>query len=137
MFTYTHSSIHTDIHIYIVTYTYINGYIHTDIHTRLALVENDLFEIVRDPMKTRPLSLNNSDNKVVVIANVKQLTQSYNQITHKFQNVFYEREELLNNIVDMDTSGKIYSMFYQLKCKDMGTSCIPVMPAFDFLVAFP
>ena len=96
-----------------------------------------MVEIVRDPMMTRSLSLKNPDRKIEVTANVKQLTPSYNQITHKCQNGFVRGRNSLNNAVDMDTAGRLYSMFQEHTYKDRGTSCIPITPAFDFEAAFP
>ena len=69
---------------------------------------HDPVEIIREPLQTRPHSLKNSDNKVIVSANVKSLEPQNWMLTHKSQNGFVAGRHFLNNLLDIDTAGSIF-----------------------------
>ena len=63
-------------------------------------------------METRPLSLKNCDNKLIVSANILALEPQYRSITHEDQNGFVTGRNFLKNLVDIDAAGRIYSTKY-------------------------
>ena len=75
---------------------------------------NDPVEVIREPLQTRPLSLKNCDIKIIMSANVKTLELQYKDITHVTQNGFVPGRNFLNNILDIDSASRIYSMVYKL-----------------------
>ena len=101
--------------------------------------EGDLIEVIRAPSDTRPLAGKNTDNKIIVLANVLALERQYCRITHKAQNGFVPGRNFLNNLVDVDAAARIYSM----KHMGAGPLCarsprnIPVLSSNDFGAAFP
>jgi len=101
--------------------------------------DGDAREIVRAPVDTRPLSLKNCDNKLVVAANVSALEPQYNRITHKTQNGFVSGRNFLKNILDIDASGRIYSTKYEGSNDNVKNRVcnIPITGAFDYEAAFP
>ena len=70
--------------------------------------EADVFEVIRGPLQTRPLSLKNTDNKLIVGANTKCLEPDFKVITHRTQNGFTPGRNFLNNILDMDSIGRLF-----------------------------
>jgi len=98
---------------------------------------HDPVEVIREPLQTRPLSLKNTDNKIIVATNVKSLEPQYKQITHRCQNGFVGGRNFLNNLLDLDSAGRIYSMKYHSECSNRNPSNIPVLPTYDFEAAFP
>jgi len=98
---------------------------------------HDPVEVIREPLQTRPLSLKNSDNKLIVASNVKSLEPQYQLITHKTQNGFVAGRNFLNNILDLDSAGRIFSMVYESECENSNPSNIPILGAFDYEAAFP
>jgi len=98
---------------------------------------HDPVEVIREPLQTRPLSLKNSDNKLIVSSNVKSLEPQYQLITHKTQNGFVAGRNFLNNILDLDSAARIFSMVYESECDNNNPSNIPILGAFDYEAAFP
>lgn len=94
-------------------------------------------EVIRSPLQTRPLSLKNTDNKLVVSANMDALKSTYCKLTHHVQNGFVKGRNFLNNILDLDSAGRIYSWRHWDKLRDRGVTHMPVSAAFDFAAAFP
>jgi len=89
--------------------------------------------VVREPLETRPLSLKNTDNKTIVQANVLMLEPQYKKNTHKVQNGFVSGRSFLQNLVDIDAAGRIYSSKYQGSMPSLKiTKNIPVIGAYDF-----
>ena len=88
-------------------------------------------------LQTRPLSLKNCDNKLVVSANIRCLEPDYQNITHRIQNGFVKMRNFLNNILDLDSAGRIFSMFFESECHSSNPSNFPALMAYDFAAAFP
>ena len=66
------------------------------------------------------------------------LEPQYATITHTTQNGFVTGRNFLNNIMDLDSAGRIYSMIFQSLCSaPSNPSNIPILGAFDFETAFP
>ena len=43
----------------------------------------------------------------------------------------------LNNILDLDSAARIFSMVFESMCSNMNPSNIPILGAYDFEAAFP
>jgi len=98
---------------------------------------HDPVEVIREPLQTRPLSLKNTDNKIIVATNVKALEPQYKQMTHRCQNGFVAGRSFLNNLLDIDSASRIYSMCYHSECSNRNPSNIPVIATYDYEAAFP
>ena len=98
---------------------------------------HDPVEVIREPLQTRPLSMKNSDNKLIVATNVKTLEPQYKLITSKCQNGFVAGKNFLNNLLDLDSAGRIYSMKYHSECTNLNPSNIPTLATYDYEAAFP
>ena len=99
---------------------------------------NDPVEVIRDPLQTRPLSLKNTDNKIIVAANVRKLEPQYQKLAHVTQNGFTKERNFLNNCVDLDAAARIFSMVFEAICGfPLDPSNLPLLCAFDFEAAFP
>ena len=70
----------------------------------------DADAICREPLETRPLSLKNSDNKVCAAVTNRSLIDVVKQCTHKTQNGFAPGRQLIQNPVDLDSAGRMFSM---------------------------
>ncbi len=99
--------------------------------------EHDWIEVIREPLQTRPISTKNTDNKLIMSANVLELTPTFKNITHPSQNGFVRGRNFLNNILDIDTAGRLYSMKYESSDNKQSVSNIPISTALDFETAFP
>jgi len=98
----------------------------------------DPVAVLREPLQTRPLCLKNTDNKLIVAANVKTLEPQYKNITHKCQNGFTNGRNFLNNGLDLDSAARIFSMIFESECRHPNDpSNVPVLGAYDFEAAFP
>ena len=98
--------------------------------------EHDLVEICREPAETRPISLKNTDNKVVMAANILMLTPTYQSVTHPSQNGFVKDRNFLNNIIDLDSAARLYCMRFQDRLLSKRIDYIQILGAFDFLLHF-
>jgi len=99
---------------------------------------HDPVEVIREPLQTRPLSMKNTDNKIIVASNVHMLEPQYQKITHKSQNGFTKGRNFLNNCLDLDAAARIFSMIFESVCGcPMNPSNLPLLCAFDFEAAFP
>ena len=85
--------------------------------------------VVRGPLSTRPLGLKNSDVKCISGAIHKMTRGVFTQHASLMQNGFVHRRNFLNNIVDLDTAARIYSMQEGLH--------MPILLFTDFGAAFP
>ena len=65
------------------------------------LQPHDPVEAARDPLQTRPISLESTDNKLATAADVKALEPQYKVITHTTQNRFVSGRNFFNNLVDL------------------------------------
>ncbi len=92
--------------------------------------------VLRVPLCTKPLCMKNTDNEIIVSATCIALTQNVHNIIHKTQKGFVSGRDFLNNLVDIDSSGRTDSMSYDL-CSNNNPSNIPISGAFDFEAAFP
>ena len=69
--------------------------------------DHDVIEVVREPSATRPLGLKNTDVKTISGA-VHFLTRSnVAKGASRLQNGFIQGRNFINNIVDLDTQGRI------------------------------
>ena len=99
---------------------------------------HDPVEVIREPLKTRPLNLKNTDNKIIVASNVRMLEPQYQKITHFTQNGFVKLRNFLRNLLDLDSAARIFSMIFMSACSNPhNPSNIPILGAFDFEAAFP
>jgi len=96
-------------------------------------------ETLREAAKTRPLSLKNCDNKMIMEANMKACEPQFRNIAHVSQNGFVRGRNFLHNIVDIDAAGRIYSTKYVGGNEQIHNLVknIPVIAPFDFSAAFP
>ena len=74
--------------------------------------DHDSVAVLMDPMSTRPLCMKNTDNKSIASANCIALHLDFTKITHKTQNGFTQGRNFLNNLVDVDSASRMYSMLY-------------------------
>ena len=58
-------------------------------------------------------------------------------IVHHTQDGFVRNRNFLNNVVDIDSSGRLYSIMYEDRFADRDISHIPISGAFDFEATFP
>jgi hypothetical protein len=72
--------------------------------------ESDAVAICREPLETRPLSLKNSDNKICAAVVNRSIADVVKQGTHKTQNGFVPGRQLIQNPVDLDAAGRLFSM---------------------------
>jgi hypothetical protein len=90
---------------------------------------HDSVEVVRDPTSTRPLALKNADDKVISGA-IHYVTKApVAKCASRLQNGFIHGRNFLNNIVDLDSHARVFSMQ-----KDLN---VPIMLFTDFGSAFP
>ncbi len=91
---------------------------------------NDVNEIVRSPMDTRPLSLKNEDNKIIASVVNDLLKKCIATRAGRLQRGFVPGRQLIENVVGLDTAARLH-----------GTRAnSPSLPAFvfwDFAAAFP
>ena len=101
--------------------------------------EEDVHQVIREPLSTRPLSMKNCDNKQIMSANVKVLEPRYKVVTNRAQNGFVGGRNFLTNIVDIDSAGRIYSNKYHGSNERIRerVNNIPISAAYDFAAAFP
>ena len=98
--------------------------------------DHDTVAVLRDPMSTRPLCMKNCDNKIIASANCIALNPDFTRITHKTQNGFTQGRKFLNNLVDVDSASRMYSMLYD-HLDSTSPEDIPIAGAYDFEAAFP
>jgi hypothetical protein len=99
--------------------------------------DGDLYEVIREYSKTRPISTKNTDNKIIMGANVRVLSADYKTNTHPSQNGFVSGRNLLNNILDIDSAGRLYSLKFEDSAFRHVVSNTPAIVAMDFATAFP
>ena len=108
--------------------------------------EEDSNLVVRSASDTRPISCKNTDNKIIVGASVVRFYDFAQVHFCKNQRGFVANRNFPNNIVDLDSAARIYSMYHsdpsQLACinsYNIGkrSSLIPILAFFDFMAAFP
>ena len=80
--------------------------------------------------------MKSTDNKIIVSANCIAPIQNLHKIAHKTINEFVFGRNFLNNLVDIDSSGRMYPMKDEL-CSNNNPSNIPISGAFDFEAALP
>ena len=99
---------------------------------------SDSVSFLRDPMETRPLCMKNCFNNLIMAANCSAMNAEYFKITHKTQNGFTGGRIFFNNLVALDSAGRMYSCAYEgSKKPDFNLSIILISAAFDFEAAFP
>ena len=92
--------------------------------------DDNIYECAREPVDIRPLALKNTDNKTVCSI----VNEALKDVTAKFlnhiQRGFTKGRQLLNNVTDLDTAARCYSM-------SEPKENIPALCFFDFATAFP
>ena len=103
--------------------------------------EGDAVAIIRAAKETRPISLKNSDNKAITDANVSCFRNLVGKNTHHIQRGFVHGRNFLENVLELDSMSRIYSMFavhnYGLAAFLDKPHLVPITPTFDFEAAFP
>jgi len=91
--------------------------------------ENDHVEVVRSPDSVRPLSLKNSDNKIICGVLNDKLSAPINQGACSLQRGFIKGRNFVNNIIDLDAHARAYATDTEVN--------FPVMAMYDYGAAFP
>jgi len=101
--------------------------------------ELDSVEVIRSCMDTRPISLKNADNKIVTSVEIRCMRAGAQSSTHKTQNGFVPGRIFLNNVLDLDSASRIYSMHFIKSGHNAFNhpALIPILAFFDFAAAFP
>ena len=98
--------------------------------------DHNTVAVLRGPLNTRPLCMKNCDNKIIASANCNALNSDFIKITHRTQNGFTHGRNFLNNLVDVDSASRMYSMWFDY-LKSTSLEDIPIAGAFDFEAPFP
>ena len=89
-------------------------------------------------METHPLCMKKCFNELIMAANCSAMNAEYFNITNKTKNGFTGGRIFLNNLVALDSTGRMYSCAYEgSKKPDLNPSIIPISAVFDFEAAFP
>ena len=92
--------------------------------------EDDANEITRDAQNTRPISLKNTDNKLICQAFNRKADRVVPRHLHPDQRGFVKSRHFIRNIIGLDSHSRINSMA-------VSPASIPVLTFFDFAAAFP
>ena len=98
----------------------------------VAAPDPDPTSLDRQPADTRPLSLKNSDAKLVTSVTNRKVRKVLAKRACSVQRGFVPGRQLLNNVIDMDAAGRAYGI--PAKSVAPGLPCIAL---FDFAAAFP
>ena len=77
-------------------------------------LDGDHEEIIREAHDTRPLSLKNTDNKIVTAVVNQAIIRSVSNGTHPSQRGFVPGRQLLQNVVDLDFHSRLCSLHAEL-----------------------
>jgi len=102
-------------------------------------VEGDETEILRSAENTRPLGMKNTDNKAVTAVFTRSFRSAMKRSTHHTQRGFVPDRQLLHNVIDLDTAGRIFAAKALLHNDRKPCERIvrAVLAFFDFSAAFP
>ena len=89
----------------------------------------DHVEILRTPGESRPLGLKNTDNKSIGACTNHSMKRAIGSGANRLQNGFIYQRNFLDNIVQLDTAARVYSM--------SSSSLLPIVALFDYGAAFP
>ena len=92
--------------------------------------EEDHVDVVRKAAETRPLSLKNSDNKIICGTINWTVRSAISSRLCSIQRGFKRGAQLIENILDVDTSARISGL-------PAHQHLTPLLILFDFLAAFP
>ena len=95
--------------------------------------ELDSIEVIRKAQDTRPISLKNSDNKIVTSVQIRCMRAGAKSSTHKYQNGFVPGRLFRGHVLDLDSAARIYSMHFM---KSGMIACYSNNPAFVPILAF-
>ena len=95
-----------------------------------GMEQDDETGIVRDPLDTRPLALNNSDNKAIGGVVNFLLKRTMARSACALQRGFIPGRQLLENVLNLDTHARAQGM------RDGGCR-IPILAFWDYAAAFP
>ena len=106
---------------------------------------NDLTVVARSPDDTRPVSLANSDSKICESALNAPLAEALETWACHDQRGFIGGRMLVDNIIELDTYGRICSMQADIPARSSDKSkdkedkypCLPALAFYDFAAAFP
>ena len=94
----------------------------------------DQVEVIREPEKTRPLNLKNTDNKAICGTVISGYYQPMKESTHRTQRGFVPGRQLTQNVLDLDSASRILAFMN----RKLGKNTLPaVLALFDFIAAFP
>ena len=98
----------------------------------------DLKKVVRMPSQTRPLNMRNSDNKTIASVFNAKIKHHIAPLVPKSQNGFVPGRQLVQNILDIDSAGRIAALQAEASWSDDSMiTDVPAMVFFDFKAAFP
>ena len=84
-------------------------------------------ELIREPMETRPLGMRNIGNKIIGSAFNSSIKCPLGLVLHKAQRCFTHLRQLLQNVGDLDSVGRIFGL----------ASGDALLALFDINAAFP
>ena len=93
--------------------------------------------VARAPDDTRPVSLANSDSKICELALNKPLAESLTSWGSLEQRGFLADRMMVDNVIELDTYGRIASLSVDSRRELPRKTNLPVMAFFDFAAAFP
>ena len=97
----------------------------------------DAAVVARGPDDTRPVSLGNSDAKICESALNLPLANSMKDWALSDQRGFIADRMMVDNVIEMDTYGRIFAMQLEYAPLQGGDQRLPAMAFFDFAAAFP
>ena len=99
----------------------------------------DAQAVIRAEQDTRPLSLKNSDNKIITGVHTWKFRKITQSNTHKYQRGFVAERSFLTNVVDLDSAARLYSMFAMHREYNFlqYPGATPTFALWDFCSAFP
>ena len=95
----------------------------------------DSVEIIRTPPKTRPLNLKNCDNKAITGTVISGYREPMKSSTHESQRGFVPDRYLTQNVLDLDSAGRILA--FPNQSNETLSRYPAILTLFDFMAAFP
>jgi hypothetical protein len=90
----------------------------------------------RSAENTRPLSLKNTDNKIVAAVTNRSITPIIATNSDKSRNGFVIGRQGIDNVIALDTQARIQDHIAGNN-KNLTTENLPILPLYDFCTAFP
>ena len=92
-------------------------------------LQGDSEEVIRDPFSLRPISLKNTDNKIIASAVNFSISAAIASKACPIQRGFIPGRRALENVLDLDTKARVYSL-------QAPPASLPVLAMWDFSTAF-